>query len=244
VNHVKQFANRACLALLMTSGLLAADNVLTSQEKATGWVLLFDGKTLNGWDSSVPPPVEHGPGPAKKGKAPVASGNAPAQGSHPRPCSTLLGRDGLSEGASHWEVIDGTLSPCGETAGYLMSRENYRNLLLTADFRTGEDTNSGVFVRSPGGNLGYEIQIWKSQPAGYNTGSIVGTARTDREYKFIPDKWNHYEITADGDRLVVVLNGTRTVDVHDSQFADGRIRLQYQKFPIEFKNIKMRLIQH
>jgi hypothetical protein len=242
---MKQFANCACLALLMSAGLYAADNTLTSQEKAAGWVLLFDGKTLNGWDSSVPPPpAGQGPAPAKKGKAPAASGAVPAQGSHPRPCSTPLGRAAVSEGASHWEVIDGALSPCGETAGYLMSREDYRNLVLTVDFKTGEDTNSGVFVRSPGGNLGYEVQIWKSQPAGYNTGSIVGAARTDREYKFLPDQWNHYEITADGDHLMVVLNGTRTVDVHDSQFAGGRIRLQYQKFPIEFKNIKMRLIQH
>jgi len=43
---------------------------------------------------------------------------------------------------------------------------------------------------------------------------------------------------------VVVLNGTKTLDIHDSKFAEGRIRLQYQKFPIEFKNIKLRPIRH
>jgi hypothetical protein len=150
----------------------------------------------------------------------------------------------LAAGASHWEVVDGVLSPCGDTAGYLISKENYKDLVLTVDFRTGEDTNSGVFVRSLGSSLGYEVQIWKAQPAGYNTGSIVGAGKTDREYKFIPDQWNHYEITADGDHLVVVLNGTKTLDIHDSQFSDGAIRLQYQKFPIEFKNIKMREIKH
>ena len=48
----------------------------------------------------------------------------------------------------------------------------------------------------------------------------------------------------DGDHLIVVLNGTKTLDVHDSKFLDGRIRLQYQKFPIEFKNIKLKLIKH
>ncbi len=88
------------------------------------------------------------------------------------------------------------------------------------------------------------MQIWKAQPQGYNTGSIVGTAKTDQEYKFIPGQWNHYEITADGDHLVVVLNGTKTLDVHDSKFPQGRIRLQYQKYPIEFKNIKLKMIQH
>jgi Domain of Unknown Function (DUF1080) len=237
----------AGIALVMAGGLLAADNVLTSQEKAAGWALLFDGKTLNGWDSSVPPPPARvGPpgGAPKKSKAPAQAGVAPAQGSSPRSCSTQLGLAAVATGASHWEVVDGTLSPCGDVAGYLMSKENYRDMVLALDFKTGEDTNSGVFVRSPGGNLGYEVQIWKSQPAGYNTGSIVGAGKTDREYKFLPDQWNHYEITSDGDHLVVVLNGTKTLDVHDSQFSDGRIRLQYQKFPIEFKNIKLREMKH
>jgi hypothetical protein len=32
-----------------TSQLLAADNVLTERERADGWILLFDGKTLAGW---------------------------------------------------------------------------------------------------------------------------------------------------------------------------------------------------
>jgi Domain of Unknown Function (DUF1080) len=241
---MKKCGSSIGITLVIAAGLFGADNVLTSQEKAGGWVLLFNGKTLNGWDSSVPPPARGQGGAPKQAKAPAQPGAAPAQGSTPRPCSTPQGRAPVAAGASHWEVIDGMVSPCGEPAGYLMSTENYKDLALTVDFRTGEDTNSGVFVRSPGGNLGYEVQIWKSQPAGYNTGSIVGAGKTDREYKFIPDQWNHYEITADGDHLVVILNGTKTLDVHDSQFSDGRIRLQYQKFPIEFKNIKMREIRH
>jgi hypothetical protein len=32
---------------------LAADNQLTAQEKDTGWLLLFDGKTTNGWMTSA-----------------------------------------------------------------------------------------------------------------------------------------------------------------------------------------------
>jgi len=108
------------------------------------------------------------------------------------------------------------------------------------DFRTGADTNSGVFIRNTPGKGGYEVQIWKAQPAGYNTGSIVNTGKTDKEYKFVADQWNHYEITAEGDHIVIMLNGVKTLDVHDSKFADGSIGLQYQEFPIEFKNIKLK----
>ena len=50
--------------VLMACPVAAADNELTAQEKAAGWRLLFDGKTLNGWmTSSGQPsrtPVEDG----------------------------------------------------------------------------------------------------------------------------------------------------------------------------------------
>ena len=56
-------------------------------------------------------------------------------------------------GASHWEVVDGAISPCSDIAGYLIPKENYKDLVLTCDFRTGEDTNTGVFVRGLGRSL-------------------------------------------------------------------------------------------
>jgi len=245
---MKKCARSIGLMLIGTAALLGADNVLTPQEKAEGWVLLFDGKTLNGWDSALPQAAGRGRGPGggapKQAKGPAQPSAAPAVGSNPHACSTPMGQASVAAGASHWEVVGGALSPCGDPAGYLISKQNYKDLVLAVDFRTGEDTNSGVFVRSLGSSLGYEVQIWKAQPAGYNTGSIVGAGKTDGEYKFLPDQWNHYEITADGDHLVVVLNGTKTLDIHDSQFSNGAIRLQYQKFPIEFKNIKVREIKH
>jgi hypothetical protein len=112
--------------------------------------------------------------------------------------------------------------------------------VLSIEFKTGGESNSGVFVRCPNENGGYEVQIWKQQPAGYNTGAIVGTAKTARDYTFKSNEWNLFQITADGDHLVVVLNGETTVDVRDARFSEGQIRLQYQQFPIAFRNIKIR----
>jgi len=40
--------------------------------------------------------------------------------------------------------------------------------------------------------------------------------------------------------VVVVLNGETTLDIHDSGFAEGQLRLQYQMYPIAFRNIKIR----
>src|SRR5262249_31962200 len=41
---------------LMPFSVVAADNELSTQEKADGWLLLFDGKTLDGWMTSSQKP--------------------------------------------------------------------------------------------------------------------------------------------------------------------------------------------
>lgn len=231
----------ALLSLVAWSPTLSgqAMNSLTAQEKAAGWQLLFDGKTLAGWHSSVPPA---GQGRAAAPPPPAQPGALAQVGSTPKPCVTATKGSvpGAPAGSSHWEVVDGRLTACGEPVGYLSSDRRYKNFVLSVDFKCGDETNSGVFVRAPQENGGYEVQIWKQQPAGYNTGAIVGTAKTARDYRFTPDQWNHFQITAQGDRIVIVLNGETTLDIHDAKFAEGNLRLQYQQFPIAFRNIKLR----
>jgi hypothetical protein len=43
---------RASFALLLLAAPAATDNARTEREKADGWVLLFEGKTLDGWMTS------------------------------------------------------------------------------------------------------------------------------------------------------------------------------------------------
>jgi hypothetical protein len=230
------------LLMAMTSPVLAqAPNTLTAQEKSQGWQLLFDGKTLNGWHTQAPPQSRGGGGGRAAGAppAPAQPGALPAVNETPTPCVTKQSAS-TPAGSSHWEVVDGLLTACGSPAGYLNSDQSYRNFVLSLEFRTSETANSGVFVRSPKETGGYEVQIWKQQPAGYNTGSIVGTAKTARDYTFKTNEWNHLQVTADGDHLVVVLNGETTLDIRDAKFPEGNIRLQYQQFPIAFRNVKLR----
>jgi hypothetical protein len=77
---------------------------------------------------------------------------------------------------------------------------------------------------------GYEVQIWKQQPAGFNTGAIVGTAKTARPFNFNPNQWNQYQITVDGDHIVVVLNGETTLDIHDAKFPEGTSAFSINNF--------------
>ncbi len=243
----RKLMSLALFTSLLWSATSFAQNInsLTAQETAQGWQLLFDGKTLKGWHSSAPPQGRGGGrGGAKPAQPPQPPqpGALPQVGSSPTPCVTAAGRSGsaVPAGGSHWEVVDGLLMACGEPTGYLTSDQSFKNFVLSIEFRCAEDTNSGVFVRSPQESGGYEVQIWKQQPAGFNTGAIVGTGKTARDYAFKPNQWNHFQITADGDRLIVALNGETTLDVRDARFPEGHLRLQYQQFPIEFRNIKIR----
>ena len=60
----RQMLGACCFALIISAATWAGDNELTEQEKSDGWLLLFDGKTLDGWmTSSEQPsktPVENG----------------------------------------------------------------------------------------------------------------------------------------------------------------------------------------
>jgi Domain of Unknown Function (DUF1080) len=197
---------RAILSLAMPAALLAQDrpNTLTSAEASEGWQLLFDGKTLTGWE-----------------QRPTSA--APATGD--------------------WAVESGALVCPGTSSGWISTAASYSDFRLRLEFRGGEQVNSGVFLRSQKEGqphvTGYELQIWDFQPAGYNTGSLVGTAKAATT-KIIPGEWNQYDIRAEGDHYTIVLDGKTLLDTRDSKHLSGVIGFQCQKNNrIEFRNIRL-----
>jgi hypothetical protein len=195
--------------LSLSAGLAPAQtNTLTSKESSEGWTLLFDGKTMKGWEAR--PTFE----PNSKGD---------------------------------WKVESGSLVCGGTTPSWLHTDASFSDYVLTLEFRGPEKVNSGVFLRSQKEGephrTGYELQIWDYQPAGFNTGSLVGSLKASPT-KIKPDQWNRYEVTADGDRFLIVLNGKTLLDARDSTHKAGVIGFQCQKDQrIEFRNIKLRPIR-
>jgi hypothetical protein len=87
---------------------------------------------------------------------------------------------------------------------------------------------------------GYELQIWDMQPAGYLTGSLVGSVKASPT-KIKADAWNTFDVTAKGDHFVVLLNGQKILDARDSKHAEGVIGFQCQvDQKIAFRNIRVR----
>jgi hypothetical protein len=142
-----------------------------------------------------------------------------------------------------WSVQNGALVCGGTVPSWIATNDTYADYRLTLEFRGAANVNSGVFLRSQKEGqphvTGYELQIWDYQPAGYNTGSLVGTVKA-QPVKILGDQWNKYDITAKGDRFTIVLNGKTVLEANDSKHASGVIGFQCQKDqPIEFRNIKL-----
>jgi hypothetical protein len=142
-----------------------------------------------------------------------------------------------------WSVADGALLCPGTSPGWLASADSFTDFELKLQFRGSEKVNSGVFLRSAHEGAphktGYELQIWDYQPAGYNTGSLVDSLKA-APVKILDGEWNNYDIKAVGDHYVIVLNGTKLLDAHDSKHLEGLIGFQCQPGNrVEFRSVKV-----
>jgi hypothetical protein len=135
-------------------------------------------------------------------------------------------------GDANWRGEGGAIVADKGKGGFLVSKSSYKDFQLRAEFWADHHTNSGIFIRIQdpqkiGANNAYEVNIYDQRPGPeYGTGGIVDLAKVQPIYK-AGGKWNTYEITAKGPQLVVVLNGTETVNTQNSKFAQGPFSLQF-----------------
>ena len=54
------------------------------------------------------------------------------------------------------------------------------------------------------------------------------------------DKWNTYEVTANGRDITVVLNGQATAKLHNGMFDEGPIALQHAAGAIKFRKVEVK----
>ena len=145
-----------------------------------------------------------------------------------------------------WKVSDGALSMPAGGFTWLRHKTPFADFILKLDFRIkADDADSGIFIRAAKegdpSRTGYQINI-NNVNEEWSSGSIVFRHKADPAIgKIGANIWHTYEITAEGDRIVALLDGKKSVDVRDTASRAGYIGLQFIKGDeIEFRNIKLR----
>lgn len=150
--------------------------------------------------------------------------------------------------AATWGVAGGAIFCEADSPGWLGAVETFADFNLKVEFRGPAQVNSGIFLRSQKegapATTGYELQIWDFH-AKYKTGALVNVLEA-APTKILADQWNSLDVTVDGDRFVVVLNGQKLLDGRDAKHSAGVVGFQYniKTGKIEFRNIKIQPIKH
>ena len=137
----------------------------------------------------------------------------------------------------NYEVVDGTIMCKPKQGGVLHTEKMYRDFVARLEFKLPPGGNNGLAIRYPGtGDTAYvgmtELQILDDTAAQYAKldprqyhGSIYGMVAAQRGYQRPVGAWNFQEVTVQGSRITVELNGTVIVDADVStvtQYAGNR----------------------
>jgi hypothetical protein len=151
-------------------------------------------------------------------------------------------------GDANWRFYRGTVmadAKKGKASSFLVSKKSYKDFQLRVEFWSSNDANSGIYMRCANpkaltDTTCYEANIYDQRPdPSFGTGALVHIATVHPMPK-AGGKWNLYEITVQGDRISVWLNGDLTVDVTDKKLASGPIGLQYGSGAVRFRNVQVR----
>ena len=155
--------------------------------------------------------------------------------------------DGWAEvGKGNWSFAEGTLQGKAGTAGFLVSKDSYADFEMRVEFWADPDCNSGIFLRCQDratitADNAYEVNIFDRRPdPSYGTAAIVNVAKAPQPYPQAANRWNTFDISARGDRLVVAFNGVQTVDVRDARLKAGPVALQSAAGTIRFRKVMIR----
>ena len=210
----------ALLAVLLPTTAAEQPNRLTPKERKEGYILLFNGKDLTGWEGD---PAYW----SVKDGAIVGS-------THPRPLKTssfLVGKQEFSD-----FILKVDLKLLSSNSGV-----QFRSTAQPEWQMTGYQADaSDVGPKSAWGNL-YEMNgrgrgIMKSTDEGWlKAREVVRTG-----------DWNQYEILAVGKHIQLKLNGIVTIDMEDDKSARGLFGVQLHPGPgmeVQLRNIKLKVLR-
>ncbi len=162
-------------------------------------------------------------------------------------------------GTEKWYVEDGLLvaesGPDGEY-GYLGTEDEFKDFVLTLEFKQEKDGNSGLFFHSS--IEGTKIAGWQAEiaPPNHDTGGIYESYGRGWLIKPEPEKdealkygeWNKMKLKVEGDQVTTWLNGKQMITLEDEKIGSkgGQIALQIHSgggLKLYFKNIVIKPIK-
>ena len=140
-------------------------------------------------------------------------------------------------GPGKFVVEDGKLKTEGGMGMILFPSEKFSNVVIRVVYTVKDnDANSGVFIRLPekpadeweAVNKGYEVQIdngTRHVGGEYHcSGVLYSLTKAMSHPQKKPGEWNTLEITLDGPRTIVVLNGEKVTDFKEGDAVPAKTR--------------------
>jgi hypothetical protein len=169
-----------------------------------------------------------------------------------------------------YDFSDDMIRMYGETNGYLMSKKSYKNFELSLEYRwnieekfkTKNKKNSGVMYNIP---ADYPDKIWPKgiqfqikenttgdfifldQVTAKVNGKLIEAGASVTSAKFSENEkpygeWNAIVIKSFNGKITQYLNGKLVNECTEASSNEGRISLNYEGAPIDFKNIILKNI--
>jgi len=198
--------------LLAAGGLHAAD----SGDANDGFVPLFDGKTLTGWNTAGNWIVE------EDGIVTL----------HPR------------QGEHGWQRYDAYLTTARKYKDFILDLEfkigpkgNSGVFCRVGDPKSQVKTGFEVQILDTHG---------KPNPGNHDCGGVIGTAGPSKNMAKPAGEWNRYIITCQGNLLKVELNGEQIIDLELDKSAikdrplEGHIGFQDEAKKVSYRNVRIK----
>jgi len=125
-----------------------------------------------------------------------------------------------------WLIEDGALA-WQKGVGDIWTTEKFGNFVLDLEFKVAKNTNSGIFIRTGDPKdcvqTGIEIQVFDSagkQPTKYSCGAVYDCLAPSAQPDKPAGEWNHIVITANKNKLQVVMNEKQIIDMDLDQWTE------------------------
>lgn len=151
-----------------------------------------------------------------------------------------------SEKPESWKAVDGVIVGDGPVSHLFWMVRECENCEFFAEVKLNHSGNSGMYVRAafgPGFPKGYETQVENTSPDPQKTGSLYGIVRVT-EQLVQDDTWWTQHVIANGNHIIVKVNGKTVVDTKDerNRYTKGYLALQ-QHNPgsiVQYRNLMMK----